>query len=425
MSREQNRVAIIGGVRTPYVRSRNSFGSLGILDLGVIACREVVYRAELLPDIIDETILSQGCSWPHLPNMGHCISLLAGIPQERPSFTVNHPGSSGLQALVVGQERLLARKLRAVLVGGIEASSHYPWLFSQGFFRFLYTFKQTSSFWGRIVQALRFRLVYLRPQDILKKYAHKVYQTGEALAKKFDISREEQDRWAAKSHRMAVQAYEEEKFAEEIVPVHISPDFELCIEKDLHLRENISIETLATSQPFCGEDCTVTEENSSFVCDGASSLLLASEEFVTTSQIEPLGYLRAYGFSGCDSRGEGLAGVLAAREALAKAKFTLKDIDLVEIHESTAAGLLAHKRAFGSSELLETYLGISEPLGEINPDRLNVNGGAIALGHTLGSSGLRLVITLLMELRRQKLKKGLVVLSSCGAQGGALIVERD
>ena len=249
-------------------------------------------------------------------------------------------------------------------------------------------------------------------------------QTAEVLAKEYGISRKEQDEFALMSHRRATAA--RAKLAEEIVPVHVGPDYKTVVDKDNGVRENQSMEDLAKLKPFFDRVAgTVTAGNSSQITDGACALLVMPEEKAKSLGFTPLGYLRSYDYQGLDPRRMGLGPAYAIPTALRKADLKLQDIGLIEINEAFAAQVIACERALESDKFGREELGLGGAAGKIDRDILNVNGGAIAIGHPVGSTGSRLILTLLLEMKRRNVKYGVVALCIGGGQGAAAVLERE
>ena len=249
-------------------------------------------------------------------------------------------------------------------------------------------------------------------------------QTAEIVAKDFHISRREQDEFALRSHQRAAAA--REKLAEEIVPVHVGPQYRKVVEHDNGVRENQTIEALAKLKPFFERETgTVTAGNSSQITDGACALMMTTEERAKSMGYEPLGFIKGYAYEGLDPKRMGLGPAYAIPTALKKAGLSLKDIELIEINEAFAVQVIASIKALASDQFCREKLGLSAAVGEVNPDLLNVNGGSIALGHPVGATGSRLILTLLKEMKRRKMQFGLASLCVGGGQGAAIVLERE
>jgi acetyl-CoA C-acetyltransferase/acetyl-CoA acyltransferase len=248
-------------------------------------------------------------------------------------------------------------------------------------------------------------------------------ETAEVLAEDFGITRRQQDEFALESHRRAVAAQERGILGEEITPVPAEVAGQE-IKEDIGPRRDQSLEALAKLKPYFKEGGTVTVGNSCQITDGAAALLLMPGEAARAEGRQPLGYLRAFAYAGCDPRRMGLGPIFATHKLFEQTGLGLKDVELIEMNEAFAAQVIANEKAFASESFAREKLGRGQALGEIDPGRLNVNGGAIALGHPVGATGTRLVLTLLKEMRRRGLHRGLATLCVGGGQGAALLLER-
>jgi acetyl-CoA C-acetyltransferase/acetyl-CoA acyltransferase len=286
---------------------------------------------------------------------------------------------------------------------------------------------RAKTWWQRLSVLLGFRPRHFKPVVALQMGLTDPVSglimgaTAEVLAEEFHVTRQEQDAYALESHRRAVAAQKDCRFGPEITPVPIPDSPPLT--QDFGPRADQSLEALARLKPFFQKDGTVTVGNSCSITDGAAAVLVMAGERARAEGRAILGYLRGYAYAGCDPRRMGLGPAFATSKLLAKTGLALRDIDLVEMNEAFAAQVIANERAFASKEFAERELGRSEPLGELDRARLNINGGAIALGHPVAATGTRLVITLLHELRRQGKRRGLATLCVGGGQGGALLLE--
>ncbi len=282
----------------------------------------------------------------------------------------------------------------------------------------------------RLAAFLQFRFKFLNPVIALQLGLTDGYcglnmgETAEILAKEFNISREEQDKFAMESHNKAEHATEQNRLREEIVPVPVPPKFDRMIDEDNGIRNGQSMEALGKLRPvFDRINGTVTAGNASQITDGAALVLVIEEERSRELGFKSLGRIRSFAFTGLDPARMGLGPAFATPIALERAGVTMKDIQLIEINEAFAAQVLANLRIFDSDSLTNKYLGRDKAVGAVDPDRLNVNGGAIALGHPVGSSATRLIITLLKEMRRRKVELGLATLCVGGGQGAAFVLE--
>jgi acetyl-CoA C-acetyltransferase/acetyl-CoA acyltransferase len=300
--------------------------------------------------------------------------------------------------------------------------SQIPLLYSREATEQFLRLGRARGWWPKLRALLAFRPRHFRPVIALKLGLTDpvsglvMGETAEVLAEEFGVTRAQQDEFALESHRRAAAAQQRCVLSEEIVPVS-------AVTQDVGPRKGQSLEALAKLKPFFKEGGTVTVGNSCQITDGAAAVLLMPGEAARAEGRQPLGYLRGYAYAGCDPRRMGLGPAFATHRLLDKAGLSLRDIDLIEMNEAFAAQVIANERAFASDRFAREELGRPQALGEIDRGRMNVNGGAIALGHPIGATGTRLVVALLRELRRRGLRRGLATLCVGGGQGGAVLVE--
>ncbi len=425
------RLAILAGIRTPFARAGGALAAFHAEELGALAAGELLLRTGFDPALIDEVILGSVGQGSRAPNLARVVALLAGVPESVPAVTVNRNCGSGFQALTTAMDRMLAGRGEIFLVGGAESMSNYPLEYGPGMRRLFLRLMKARSLPARLRALLGFRLRHLRPRVALEEGLRdpvaglSMGETAEVLAREFRISRESQDDLALESHRRAAAAaakLREETF--DLVP----PDGgggTPVVRDDTGVRPGQSIEALAKLRPyFDRRHGSVTVGNSCQVTDGAVACLVASEERAAALGLKPLGFLADHAWAGLSPRRMGLGPVLAMARLLARGGLTVGDIDLFEINEAFAAQVLACLAAAASPAFCTTEADLAAPLGRIPRDRLNVNGGAIALGHPVGASGARLVLTLLHELARRGLRSGVAALCVGGGQGGALRLDR-
>ncbi|MDQ5858095.1 MAG: thiolase family protein, partial [Acidobacteriota bacterium] len=360
-------------------------------------------------------------------NLSRVAALLAGVPRRVPAFTVNRLCGSGLQAITDAWYRIAGGDATAIVAGGVESMSNIPFLYSragQEIFTDLFTAKDLGK---RVAAASRFRPKHFKPEIGLQQgltdavCGLNMGETAELLAKEHGISREEQDEFALRSHRRVTLA--RSKLAEEIVPVPVPPRYEQMAVADNGVRENQTMEALGKLKPYFDRKFgTVTAGNSSQITDGGAATLIMSAKAALERRFRPLGKIRGFAFAGVDPERMGLGPAAATPLALKRAGLSWEDIGLVELNEAFAAQCLAVARVFPSAEWHERH-GTGGPIGEIDWEKTNVNGGAIALGHPVGSSANRLVTTLLREMRRRDVQFGLATMCIGGGQGGAVVVE--
>jgi len=423
-------VVIFGGVRTPFVKAGTELQDVTAVDLGRVVAEETMMRLEAPFSAVDEVIFGNVAQPADAANVARVIALRSGFPITTPAHTVCRNCASGMEAVARAYDQIRLGSSELVLAGGTESMSNIPLLFPKSYSRKLFSLARARSLRGKLAGAARFRPRDLKPVIAIEEgltdpvCGLNMGETAERLARDFGITREEQDRFALWSHRRTAAAMKAGLMAEEIVPVFRPPDFRPLVE-DVGPRPHQSLEALAALRPYFDRRFgTVTVGNSCPVTDGACALLVGSAERAKELGIAPLARIRSYAFMGCPPDRMGLGPVYAAPRALEAAGLRLRDMDRIEINEAFAAQVLANLQAFSSAEFAREHLGRGEAVGEIDPQKLNVNGGAIALGHPVGTSGTRLILTLALELRRKNLALGLATLCVGGGQGGAMVIER-
>ncbi len=422
------RIVIVDGIRTPFCKMGTLFNDMSAQELAVAATRELLERTGLEPQNIDEVIFGNVAQPPDAANISRVIALLSGIPKTTPAFTVNRNCASGLESLVTAALRIQAGEAQCLLAGGTESMSNIPFFLSKDLQEILTKVNRAKSVLEKFQAIIRLRPKHFSPRIGLNLgltdpvCGLNMGQTAEVLAKEFGISREEQDEFALMSHQRAMRG--RAVLQEEIVPVIPSPKFKQVVEFDNGPRENQTLEALAKLKPiFDKYSGTVTAGNSSQVTDGAAALLVTSEGRARELGLEPLGYLKAFAFAGVEPARMGIGPAHAIPKVLKKSGMSLRQMQAIEINEAFAAQVLAVLRSLDSNEFAREF-GYEGYAGPIDRGILNVNGGAIALGHPVGASGSRLILTMLKHLKRKNLNVGLISLCVGGGQGAAAIVER-
>lgn len=391
MSKE---VFILGGKRTPMGEYVGVLKDVSAIDLGAVAARGALATTNVKADEIDHTVIGNALqtSGDAIYGARH-VALKAGVPFDRPALTVNRLCGSGIQSIVSGAHMIQLGEAQTCLVGGMESMSQAPHVIRGA--RSGFALGQ-----GKLEDSLMVAL--------LDTYCNTpMAGTAENLARKFEVSREEQDKYALRSQQEAKRAFDAGYFAEEIVPVEITTrKGTVQVDRDDHPRPETTLEVLAKLKPAFAKDGFVTAGNASGIVDGAAALVIAGEEFVKQRDLKPMGRIVSWAYAGVDPEIMGIGPVPATRAALQKAGLSLNNMDLVEVNEAFAA----------------QYLAVEKDLG-LDRNRTNVNGGAIALGHPLGATGTRLVLTLLHELQRRGGRYGLATACIGGGQGIAMIVE--
>ncbi|WP_066315796.1 acetyl-CoA C-acetyltransferase [Bacillus sp. FJAT-29814] len=389
-------VVIVGAARTPVGSFGGAFKDVSAVDLGVTAAKEAIKRAGISADIIDEVLVGNILSAGLGQNVARQVAIYSGLPEETPAMTINKLCGSGLRTVTMGVQFIAVGDADVILAGGIESMSQAPYLLQ-------------NARWGMKMghQEVVDSLIY----DALTDKFHDIHMgvTAENIAEKWGITREEQDAFAAESQRRAVAAQQEGRFNDEIVPVSIPQrkGEPVVVAADEYPRPGTTAEKLAKLRPAFKKDGTVTAGNASGLNDGAAMVVLMAKEKALELGIEPLATVKSYSSAALDPRIMGFGPVPATKKALEKAKLSVEDLDLIEANEAFAAQSLAVMKGL-----------------ELDPSKVNVNGGAIALGHPVGASGARILVTLLYEMKKRDAKTGLATLCIGGGQGISLIVER-
>jgi acetyl-CoA C-acetyltransferase len=393
---DMNSVFIVSAARTPIGKFGGTLASLSASDLGVIAVREALSRSSVEPSAVNEVIIGHARSAGNGPNPARQIGYRSGIPREISAYTVNKACGSGLKAIILGCQEIMLGNADFIVAGGTESMSNVPYLVEH-------------ARWGlrmgndHFIDGMYRDGFFCPLSDLL------MGETAEKLASQYDISREEQDAFAFRSHQLAASATRSGRFAEEMIAVSISGKKGEVkrLDADEHIRMEPSLADIRKLSPVFTKKGTVTAANSSGITDGASAAVLASETEVRRRNLKPLARIIGYAIAGVDPSIMGIGPVPAIQKFLAKSNMTLDQFDLVEINEAFAAQIIACLRDL--------------PIAQ---DRLNVNGGAIALGHPIGCTGVRIVTTLVHEMRKREARYGLAALCVSGGMGIALGIER-
>jgi acetyl-CoA acetyltransferase family protein len=422
-------VVVVGGARTPFAKAGTAFAQISAVELGVRAFQEAVEGAEVNYDSIDQVVIGNVAQPHDAANIARVIALYAGTPQSTPAFTVQRNCASGLESISQAAMQIASGQADVVVAGGTESMSQIPLLFSENLKAEFFGFVFAKSLAQKISVLRKFRFSDLKPIVALESgltdpiSGMNMGMTAERLVRDFGISREAQDQFALQSHQKALAA--RGKLKNEMTAVYIPPKFKDQVEHDLGPREGQSLDQLAKLKPYFDRRYgSVTVGNACPVTDGAAMLVLMSKEKAKAEGRRIWGTIKSIAFSGCEPSRMGLGPAFSSPMALEAAGLEMKDVQRVEINEAFAAQVLACVKAFESREFASKHLGRAEAIGAIDPNILNVNGGAIALGHPVGTSGTRLVLTLLKELERENLNTGLATLCIGGGQGGACVVER-
>jgi acetyl-CoA acyltransferase len=428
MNGNGRRVAIVEGCRTPFARSGTDFRDVSAVELGKVAVRELIARAELDVDEVDHVVYGTVVQSIQEPNIAREVTLGSGIPARVPSFTVGRACASANQAITSGAEHIALGMADVVVAGGAESLTDVPVLFSKQMRDALVRASKARSIPERLKAFVGIRPRHLAP--VAPAIAEPTTgltmgESAEKMAKENGITREAQDRWALRSHQLAAAGTADGRLSAEIAPVYLPPGYERVVTRDNGIRSDTSVEKLSQLKPvFDRRYGTVTAGNASPLTDGASAVLLMSDEKAKSLGYLPLGYIRSYAYAALDPADQLLQGpVYAAPVALERAGLTMKDVDLLDVHEAFAAQVLSNLQWFDSDTVARERLGREKAIGLPDEDRINVLGGSIAIGHPFGATGGRITVTLLNELRRRGEQFGMISVCAAGAMGFVMIVE--
>lgn len=419
-------IYIVDGARTPFLKARNAPGPFSASDLAVQAARELLLRQPFAPDALGEVVVGCAAPSPDETNIGRVITLRLGCGNEVPGWTVMRNCASGMQALDSALLTLQSGRADLTLAGGVDALSRAPVLFSDEMVNWLAGWNNAKGIKRKFAAAGKLRPKHLAPViGLLRGLTDPVAglsmgQTAENLAHRFGITRRQMDEYAARSHARTLRAQQDGAFGS-IVPL-VDAKGRLYPADD-GVRPDSTPEKLSSLKPVFDRPWgNITAGNSSQVTDGAAMLLLASERAVEKWGLRPLGRILDVQWAALDPAYMGLGPVHAATPILQRHGMALNEPDLWEINEAFAAQVLACIAAWQDDEWCREHLG-TPALGRLDEDRLNVDGGAIAIGHPVGASGARIVLHLLHALRARKLRRGMAAICIGGGQGGAMLVE--
>ena len=420
-------VYVVDGARSPFLKARGAPGVFPASDLAVQTGRALLLRQPFAPEALDEVILGCAAPAPEEVNIGRVCALRMGCGNRVPGWTVMRNCASGMQAIDSAIVNIQSRRADLVLAGGVDALSRAPLLFSEAMVRWLAGWAAARGVAGKLAALRGFRLGYLAPViGLMKGLTDPVVglsmgQTAENLAWRFGIDRAAMDAYAAESHKRALAARAANAFAE-IVPL-VDADGRIYADDD-GVREDSTPERLAKLRPVFDKPYgNVTAGNSSQVTDGAAWLLLASAAAVERHGLQPLGRIVDSQWAGLDPAQMGLGPVHAATPLLHRHGLSLADLDLVEINEAFAAQVLACLPAWESADYCRAELALEAAPAALDRTRLNVDGGAIAIGHPIGASGARIVLHLLHALHARGGRRGIAAICIGGGLGGAMLVE--
>lgn len=420
-------VFIIDGKRTPYLKARSEVGPFSASDLAVHAGRQLMLEQSFPIEDVDEVIV--GCVGPSADeaNIARIIALRLGCTKKVPAYTVQRNCASGMQALDSAAKDIAAGRCDLVIAGGTEAMSRSPLIMNHDMTNWFGRINTSRTFFSKLKTFTQFRPKMLAPViGLLRGLRDPVVgvsmgQTAENLAAQFNISREQMDAFSVRSHQRLAEAHQK-NYIPEMVPI-------IDAKGNVHdlddgVRPDSSVEKLAKLKPvFDKKFGSITPGNSSQITDGSAMLLLASEDAVKRYNLPVLGRIIDCQWAALDPAIMGLGPVMAATPIMQRQNLKMKDIDFWEINEAFAAQVLACLAAWEDKDFCKEHFGLDKPVGTLDQEKLNVNGGAVALGHPVGASGARIVLHLLKVLEREKAKVGMAAICIGGGQGGAMLVE--
>ncbi len=423
------RVAVVAGCRSPFCKSGTVLRDIAAVDLARHAVVELVHRANLTGKQVDELYFGQVVPSPVVPNIAREVSLLPQFPPSIPAASINRACASANSAIAAGQDQIVMGRADVVVAGGVEVLSDIPILHSRRFSDLLVGLSKAKSTAARLKLVSSFRpkdLVPVTPAIAEPSTGQTMGQSAEKMAKLNGITRESQDEFALRSHKLAHAGTEDGRLLAEIAPILV-PGSGAAVTRDNGVRADANLEEMAKLRPaFDRRYGTVTAANSSPLTDGAAAVLLMSEEAAGALGFEPLAFIRSYAVAALDPDDQLLMGpAYAVPKALDRAGIVWKELGLVEMHEAFASQVLSNIQAFESRQWAEEHLGRSEAIGEVDWDTLNVMGGSIAIGHPFGATGARITLTLANEMKRRDVQFGLISVCAQGGMGFAMVLERS
>lgn len=422
------RTAVVAGCRTPFTRSGTVLQQLSAIELGKAAVRGLVARTDVSPEAVDHLVFGTVVHDPQAPNIAREVGL-GTLPRTVPAWTVSRACASANQAISDGVNLIERGYAHVVVAGGAESLSRIPITASEGLARALVAASRARSLRDRAAAFTRLRpadLAPVTPRIAEPTTGESMGESAERMAKENGITREAQDRWALRSHQLALQGTEDGRLTAEIEPLYVPPDYQTVVERDNGIRSDSSLEALAALRPaFDRTHGSVTAGNASPLTDGGAAVLLMSEESAAAHGIQPLAFVRSYAFTALDPAGQLLQGpAYAAPIALDRAGITMKDIGLMEMHEAFASQVLSNLQALGSRTFAREELGREDAVGHPDEDRINVMGGSLAIGHPFGATGARITTTLANEMVRRDVEFGLLTVCAAGGLGFAMVLQR-
>lgn len=423
-------VWVIDGLRSPFAKSGTTLKNMSAVQMGVHVLRDLFYKLEFDPKNIDEVVIGNTGSPEDAANISRIVALEAGIPKEVPAYTVHRNCASAMEAVSQGFLKIKSGLAETVVVGGTESMSNMPLIYSKQMTELFAGLMRAKTPVQKLSVLSQFRPKFLKPVIAIERgltdavCGLNMGQTAELLARENNITREDQDAFALKSHQKAVRALESGRFKQEMSALPVPPKYDSFLSEDIGPRKEQTLEALGKLKPyFDRKNGTVTVGNACPITDGSCMLFLMRADKAKAQGYKPLGKIRSFAFAALEPERMGLGPAYSSPKALDAAGVAMSDIGLVELNEAFAAQVIAVQKMFASQKFAQEKLGRSQAIGEIRDEILNVNGGAIALGHPVGTTGARLALTLLKEMKNRKVQFGLATLCIGGGQGGSLVLE--
>ena len=426
-SATRRRVAVVAGLRTPFAKERTAFKSIPARDLGKMVVAELLQRTGLDKEGVERVVYGQVIPTPRAPNIAREVVLGAGMPASVDAYSVSRACATSYQSTTDIAESIMAGQIACGISGGAESASDVPITVSRKLADALVDATRARSLWGRLAAFKHVGLRDIVPVPPALREPSSDYSMGEAaekMAKENHIAREAQDEFAHRSHRNAARAWDEGFFDDQVMHAYVPPTYEVCT-RDNVVRSDSNLEAYKKLRPvFDRSYGTVSAGNSSPLTDGASALVLMREDKAVAEGRSPLGFIRSYAYAALDPNWQMLMGPsFATPLALERAGLALSDIDVIDMHEAFAAQILSNTQAFESREFARRYLGRDRPVGSIDWDRFNTNGGSISLGHPFAATGGRQIMQALKELKRVDGQFALCTACAAGGLGAAIVLE--
>lgn len=429
VTRAGDRIAFVGGLRTPFARQATAFRGVPAVDLGKMVVAELLARAEIPPEAIEQLVFGQVVQMPEAPNIAREIVLGTGMSVHTDAYSVSRACATSFQAVANIAESLMTGTIRAGIAGGADSTSVLPIGVSKKLAGTLLGLSKARSLSQRLKLFSRLRLRDLLPvPPAVAEYSTglRMGDTAEQMAKTHGITRQEQDALAHRSHQLAAKAWQEGKLAHEVMTARVPP-YREAISEDNVVRRDGSLADYARLRPaFDRRHGTVTAANSTPLTDGAAAVIMMTESRARELGLTPLGYLRSYAFTAIDVWQDMLLGpAWATPLALDRAGITLGDLTLFDMHEAFAAQTLTNLKMLASNRFAREVLGREHATGEVSEEQFNVLGGSIAYGHPFAATGARMITQTLNELRRRGGGLGLVTACAAGGLGAAMVLEAE